>query len=201
VIGTIRGTIIEKQPPYLLLEAGGIGYEIAAPMTTFYHLPDIQQVITLYTHLVIREDAHTLYGFYLERDRRLFRTLIKVNGLGPKSALVILSSMESDQFIQCVLHQELKQLTAIPGIGQKTAQRLLIETKDILSTWETGKISSSESNLASGDRQNKQDAISALLILGYKSKEAKKAIDAIEAPDLSSEALIRAALKQMLIKQ
>lgn len=201
MIGTIRGIIREKQPPYLLLEAGGIGYEIAAPMTTFYHLPEPPQEITLYTHLVIRDDAHTLYGFYLERDRRLFRTLIKVNGIGPKLALTILSAIEPDHFIQCILHQDVEQLNRIPGIGQKTAQRLIVETKDMLSNWSMNTTLSTTFERGSSEHQNKQDAMSALLVLGYKPKEAKHAIDAIREPSSSSEALIRAALKQILKKQ
>ncbi|AAO91065.1 Holliday junction branch migration protein RuvA [Coxiella burnetii] len=198
MIGHLRGIIVEKQPPYLLLEVAGVGYEITAPLSTFYHLPEPQEEILLYTHLIVREDAHTLYGFHNDHERRLFRALIKVNGVGPKLALAILSGIGPDEFVHCVLNQNIDQLVRIPGVGRKTAERLVIETKDGLSRWHTNDTPSPE-GLRSSNTQPTQDAISALMALGYKPQEAKRAIDAIQKPDLSAETLIRLALKQMVL--
>ncbi|WP_100622669.1 Holliday junction branch migration protein RuvA [Candidatus Coxiella mudrowiae] len=198
MIGQLRGIILEKQPPYLLLEVSGVGYEIAAPLSIFQCLPDIGEEIVLYTHLVVREDAHTLYGFHNERDRRLFRALIKVNGVGPKLALTILSGIGLDEFVSCIIKQDIHQLIRIPGIGRKTAERLIIETKDALTSWQLNIISHNETNtpLASST----QDAISALIALGYKPKEAKRAINAVQEPELTSEDLIRQALKKIVAR-
>ena len=190
MIGQLRGIVIKKQPPYLLLEVNGVGYEIAASLSTFQSLPNSQQEVILYTHLSVREDAHTLYGFHAEHDRRLFRALIKVNGVGPKLALTILSGIALDEFIYCVLNQEVERLIKIPGIGRKTAERLIIEIKDTLTSWQLNM------NLAQ-DQKPRKDAISALIALGYKPKEAKYAVDAIKELQLTSEALIRMALKNM----
>lgn len=200
MIGRIRGLIIEKQPPHLLLEVGGLAYEVSAPMTTFYHLPGLQQEVTLYTHLVIREDAHQLYGFYNERDRKLFRSLIKVNGVGPKLALTILSGIEPDYFVQCVLNSDASTLTGIPGIGKKTAERLIMETKDALADWDSAVSSEKIDGLTATPQasQNIQDAISALIALGYKPNEAKRSVMQIHHADYSSEDIIRLALKHML---
>lgn len=200
MIGRMRGLIIEKQPPHLLLEVGGLTYEISAPMTTFYHLPAIQQEVILYTHFVVREDAHQLYGFYNERDRKLFRSLIKVNGVGPRLALTILSGIEPDYFVQCVLNGDSSTLISIPGIGKKTAQRLIMETKDTLTDWQNGTPSEKiNSQLTVSDtNQNIQDAISALITLGYKPSEAKRSVMQIHHVDYSSEDMIRLALKHMV---
>ena len=187
MIGRIRGIILAKQPPYLLLDVNGVGYEITAPLPTFYQLPDVQTEVTLHTHLVVREDAHCLYGFHNEQDRRLFRALIKVNGVGPKLALTILSGIEPAQFIQCVINNTPAPLVNIPGIGRKIAERLIIETKDVLSHWQS---------MYPSD-QSSQDAIHALIALGYKPKEAAQVVNNIQPPEKSSEALIRLALKQM----
>lgn len=200
MIGRMRGLIIEKQPPHLLLEVGGLAYEISAPMSTFYHLPDLQQEVTLYTHLVVREDAHQLYGFYNIRDRKLFRSLIKVNGVGPKLALTILSGIEPDYFVQCVLNGNSSQLVSIPGIGKKTAERLIMETKDALSNWEstTPPAKTGDHTTAAYSNQLIQDAVSALITLGYKPNDAKRSVMQIHHADYSSEDMIRLALKQML---
>ena len=197
MIGRIRGIILAKQPPQLLLEVAGVGYEIAAPMTTFYHLPELHEEAILYTHLIVREDAHILYGFHKESDRRLFRALIKVNGIGPKLALTILSGIESHQFVQCVTMQNTTYLTSIPGVGKKTAERLIMETKDALTAWQADLAPHNAQNDC-GPNQSQQDAISALIALGYKPKDAKRAINNIKQSTLTSEALIRIALKQMV---
>lgn len=197
MIGRIRGIILAKQPPYLLLDVNGVGYEMSAPMPTFYQLPELQEEVILYTHLVVREDAHSLYGFHTEHDRRLFRALIKVNGIGPKLALTILSGIEPSQFIQCVVNNDATQLMVIPGIGRKTAERLIIETKDVLSSWHT---TPNQSSWMTDNREPVQDAIHALIALGYKPKEATQAINHIKQSSVTSEELIRLALKQMITR-
>jgi len=199
MIGRIRGIIIEKQPPHLLLEVGGLAYEILAPMTTFYHLPSLQQEVSLHTHMVVREDAHQLYGFYCEKDRKLFRSLIKVNGVGPKLALTILSGIEPNYFVQCVLNNDASTLTGIPGIGKKTAERLIIETKDALTSWQDD-LAEKTNNYPTVSQTDHsiQDAISALIALGYKPNEAKRSVMQIHHADYSSEDMIRLALKHML---
>ena len=132
MIGLLRGRILDKQPPRLLLDVQGVGYEIDAPMTTFYDLPDVGAEVTLFTHLAVREDAHTLYGFILLSDRDLFRSLLKVNGVGARLALTILSGMESQTFVACVQGGDAAALVKLPGIGKKTAERLIIELRDRL---------------------------------------------------------------------
>jgi Holliday junction DNA helicase RuvA len=119
MIGFIRGILVEKQPPQLLINVGGVGYEIDAPMSTFYHLPDLGQEVTLHTHFIVREDAHLLYGFFTRDERSLFRTLLKVNGVGPRLALTILSSMETNEFIRCVINNDAESLVRLPGVGKK----------------------------------------------------------------------------------
>ena len=136
MIGRLRGILLEKQPPQLLLDLNGICYELQAPMSTFYRLPEIGQSITLYTHLIVREDAHLLYGFSQEHERTLFRTLIKVSGVGPKSALTILSGIEADAFVRCVMDNDVASLSPLPGIGKKTAERLVVEMRDRLADWQ-----------------------------------------------------------------
>lgn len=194
MIGRIRGIILEKQPPSLLIEVNGIGYEVAAPMTTFYHLPENQEEVTLHTHFVVREDAQTLYGFAQSRDRDLFRILIKVNGVGPKLALTILSGMEVNLLLQCVRDNDTNSLVNIPGIGAKTAERLMLELRSALKKYPAFETPESRGTTA---EPASQDAISALTTLGYKPNEAKKAIQRIQRPDLSSEQLIRLALQHM----
>lgn len=195
MIGQLRGTVLSKQPPYLLLDVQGVGYEIAAPMTTFYHLPELNGSITLYTHLVVREDAHQLYGFHRLQDRDLFRTLIKINGVGPKLALTILSGIEPDHFIQCVRQGDTMSLTSIPGVGKKTAERLLMEARDLLQKWQPSESSSASTVFIS---QEVQDALSALTTLGYKPMDAKRIIERVQQPNMKSEQLIRLALQQMV---
>ncbi len=136
MIGRLSGKIIAKTPPELVIDVNGVGYEVFAPMTTFYKLPALHQAVTLFIHHVVREDAQLLFGFHDEQERRLFRALIKVNGVGPKLALTILSGIEAAQFVLCVQAQDCSRLTAIPGIGKKTAERLIIETRDTLSQWD-----------------------------------------------------------------
>lgn len=194
MIATLRGIIQQKSPPYLLIDVNGVGYELQAPMTTFYQLPEEHQSILLHTHLVIREDAHQLYAFIQQSDRDLFRTLIKINGVGPKLALGILSSIEPQQFATAVLHQDVSTLVKIPGIGKKTAERLVIECRDILKKWQP-LLEVTTTTIATDALQ---DALEALTNLGYKPNEAKRAIEKIYQEGKSAEALIRGALQQMV---
>lgn len=187
MISQLHGKIINKTPPLVIIDVGGVGYEVHAPMSTFYHLPDINQTAVLLTHLVIREDAHFLYGFYHDHERSLFRALIKVNGVGPKLALSILSSIETNEFIQCVQNNDISRLIHIPGIGKKTAERLVIETRDALPHWEIQ------------GHHYVQDAISALTALGYKPNEAQRAIKQVQQNGRNTEELIRLALQTMLL--
>lgn len=201
MIGQLRGIILEKQPPQLLLDVHGVAYEIDAPMNTFYRLPDVNQEVVLFTHLVIREDAHHLFGFYTREERALFRTLIKVNGIGPRSGLTILSSIEPNEFVRCIVNNDTASLVCLPGIGKKTAERLIIEMRDRLSNWQPAVLPGLEIQMTQKtgtSNRSMQDAIAALIALGYKPAEASRAISKIENTQLSSEEMIRQALKEMI---
>lgn len=200
MIGLLRGRLLEKSPPDLLLDVSGVGYEIQAPMTTFYALPGIGSEVTLYTHLSVSENLHQLFGFINARDRLLFRTLIKVNGVGPKLAVSILSGMEADDIARYVRDNNTVALTKVPGIGKKTAERLVVELKDRLKNWELPHTATSSQGdilptVAMDDPY--VEAESALIALGYKPAEASKMIAQASRsrPDASSEELIRLALK------
>lgn len=198
MITHLCGTLLDKKAPLLTIDVGGIGYEIYAPMSTFYQLPDVGNKITLLTHFVVREDAHLLFGFHSEQERKLFRTLIKVNGVGPKLALTILSGMETDHFVHCIHAQDATSLTHIPGIGKKTAGRLIVEMKDALSQWNMSiKMDTSSQTELANPNQVILDAMNALTALGYKPNEAKNAISKVHQPNHSNEQLIRLALQQM----
>ena len=204
MIGRLRGTLAEKQPPHLILDVNGLGYELEVPMTTLYRLPSIGEPITLHTHLVVREDAQLLYGFIGKRDRDFFRELIRLNGVGPKLALALMSSLEVDELVRCVQAQDTSALTKVPGVGKKTAERLLVELKDRFKAWETvPAMFALVPNQPGGPdaapvATAENDAVSALISLGYKPQEASKAISAIKEKGLSSEDLIRRALKGMI---
>jgi Holliday junction DNA helicase RuvA len=207
VIGRLRGTLLEKLAPEVLIECGGIGYEVTMPMTSIYALPELNEQAIIYTHFVVREDAQLLYGFANKIERRLFRLVIKVNGVGPKLGLAILSSMSADQFVSCVAHDDLTSIVKIPGVGKKTAERLLIEMRDRLKDWQ---VTHTSSPLASGTlpielhHENtfvtnaKGDAINALVSLGYSQQQAEKSIRNVFKAESTSEDLIRDALKSML---
>nr|WP_239481955.1 Holliday junction branch migration protein RuvA [Pseudomonas insulae] len=200
VIGRLRGTLAEKQPPSLILDVNGVGYELEVPMTTLYRLPGVGEPVTLHTHLVVREDAHLLYGFYEKRDRELFRELIRLNGVGPKLALALMSGLEVDELVRCVQAQDTSALIKVPGVGKKTAERLLVELKDRFKAWETMPaiaplVAEPRGGAAVSSAEN--DAVSALITLGFKPQEASRAVAAIQEPGLSSEELIRRALKGM----
>lgn len=200
MIGRLRGTLAEKQPPYLLLDVGGVGYEVEVPMTTLYRLPAQGEIVTLHTHLVVREDAHLLYGFGEKRERELFRELIRLNGVGPKLALALMSSLEVDELVRCVQAQDTAALVKVPGVGKKTAERLLVELKDRFKAWESlpGIAPLALPNQAAVVASAEADAVSALVALGFKPQEASRAVAAVEGEDLSSEELIRRALKGMV---
>ena len=196
MIGRLTGILLEKQPPYILLDVQGVGYELDAPMSTFYQLPALGEQTTLHTHMVVREDAQLLYAFSAKRDRALFRELIRLNGVGPKLALALMSGLEVDELVRAVQAQDTSALVRVPGVGKKTAERLLVELKDKFKAWET--IPGSFKPLVTGvaaPASTTADAVSALISLGYKPQEASKAVAAVEEEGLSSEELIRRALK------
>ncbi len=196
MIGLLRGRVLHKQPPFLLLDVNGVGYELEAPMSTFYALPLGDDEITLYTHLTVREDAHILYGFSAESDRALFRALLKVNGVGGKMALGILSGMTADEFAMTVSAGDVAAMTKIPGVGKKTAERLIIEMRDRMD-----KLGSSSSTLVggkalSGGAANPlDDAMSALMALGYKAADVQRMTKGLDTEDLATEEIIRLALQ------
>lgn len=201
MIGKIRGIILEKQPPQMVVDVQGVGYEIDAPMSTFYQLPDVGKEVNLFTHFVVREDAHHLYGFYTNDERHLFRTLLRVNGVGPRLALTILSSTSADEFVRCVLNNDTESLVRMPGVGKKTAERLVIEMRDKLANW-TQSPASEGATIAKPDKNGRhqilQDAISALISLGYKQHEASRTVTKIDDGAASSEELIRRALREIM---
>jgi len=198
MIGRLQGVLVEASPPDVLLDVQGVGYELQVPMSTFYALPAEGQVC-LYTHLSIREDAHQLYGFASQGERELFRSLIKVNGVGPKLGLAILSGMDSQEFIRVVQRDDLAALQRLPGIGKKTAERLLIEMRDKLAHWipAHAEIAAVPAGQATGSKAL-EEAESALVALGYKPKEANRAVAAVAEEGMPSQELIRLALKAMV---
>lgn len=202
MIGRIRGNLVHKQPPDILVEVGGVGYEIQVPMTTLFQLPELGAEVSLVTHFVVREDAQLLYGFIDDRDRQLFRQLIKVSGVGPKLALTILSGMDSMSFARCVQRDDISALVALPGVGKKTAERLLVEMRDKLKDWLV-QMEGSEglpgAVVIEPVADLVADAEGALIALGYKPAEAAKVVAAVNDEDvIDSEELIRRALKFMV---
>lgn len=199
MIGSLRGKLIDKAPPTLLIEVAGIGYEVDAPISTCFQLPDVGAEVFIYVHMVVREDAQLLYGFASQSERTLFRNLIKVNNVGPKLALAILSSLEPALFIQCVMDQDVSSLVRVPGVGKKTAERLIIEMKDRLES-----LSQSDSGVAITSQilmnrqpDAKSDALSALVALGYKPNQARSALGKMDETIESSEDMIKFALQNM----
>ncbi len=197
MIGRLRGEIVLKQPPFLMLDVNGVGYEIEAPMSTFYELPAVGENIVLFTHLMIRDDAHVLYAFYQEQERLLFRTLLKISGVGGKMALAILSGMNAGEFSLCIQNEDVTALVRIPGVGKKTAQRLIIEMKDKLVITGSAQTSSATAS-AAVQESPASEAVSALVALGYRPVEANRLVKSVEAEGLGSEELIRAALQSLI---
>lgn len=207
MIGRLRGILLEKQPPEVLLEVAGVGYEVQLPMSSFYSLPELGLEAVIYTHFIVREDAQLLYGFADTHERAMFRELIKVNGVGPKLALAILSGMSANEFVQCIHNDAVNTLVKLPGVGKKTAERLLVEMKDRLKNWSGADLlTSGPEDMASADKPPqqlvgdnvKEEACSALLALGYKPAVAEKVIKQVYQPEMDCEALIRSALKSMV---
>jgi Holliday junction DNA helicase RuvA len=200
MIGFIRGKLIVKQPPQLLVDVGGVGYELDAPMSTFYGLPATGAEVALFTHLVVREDAHVLFGFGTERERRMFRELLKVSGIGPKLALSLLSGINVDELLLCVASGDVDSLVRIPGVGRKTAERLLIELRDRVKGF--GDVSYLPQVVGSPSHAAgvQSEAFSALVALGYKPVEVTKLLKNIDASVQSVEEIIRHALKAAVAK-
>ncbi|WP_076536396.1 Holliday junction branch migration protein RuvA [Shewanella sp. UCD-KL21] len=205
MIGRLCGLVVEKQAPEIVLDVNGVGYELQVPMTSFYELPELNHTAMLYTHFVVREDAQLLYGFITKQERALFRLLIKTNGVGPKLALTILSGMTAGEFVNCVERDDIVTLVKLPGVGKKTAERLVIEMRDKLkSLLEASAGSEREFALQSNyqpavvENNAEEDAIAALVSLGYKPAQASKAVITAYSDGMTSEVLIKAALKSML---
>jgi Holliday junction DNA helicase RuvA len=197
VIGHLRGRLAAKHPPQLLVDVGGVGYEVEAPMSTFYTLPAVGAEVSLHTHLVVREDAHVLFGFGTERERGLFRELIKVSGVGPRIALGILSGVSVDEFHRCVETQDAASLTRVPGVGRKTAERLMIEMRDRLKALAGTPfdVKSTAVSTQQAPATPHAEAFSALVSLGYKPAEVTRLLQKVDAAAATTEELIRHALR------
>ncbi|GEA10319.1 Holliday junction branch migration protein RuvA [Alteromonas sp. KUL49] len=206
MIGRIRGTLIEKQPPQILVDVSGVGYEVQLPMTNFYELPAVGEEVVVHTHFVVREDAQLLFGFTDKVSRELFRELIKANGVGPKLGLAILSGMSASQFLNNVQNEDVSALVSLPGIGKKTAERLVVELKDRLKKFGQNQQIDMPPPLADDGDNNtivalndaREEAQSALVALGYKPAQASKLVESVYQENMDSESLIREALKAAL---
>jgi holliday junction DNA helicase RuvA len=192
MIGFLKGTLAGKHPPQLLVEVGGVGYEVEAPMSTFYQLPETGQPVHLLTHLLVREDAHVLFGFATEAERQMFRSLIRISGVGARIALAILSGISVEAFARCVQTEDVASLTRIPGVGRKTAERLIVEMRDRLK--QTGSALAQAMPAAVGGTPV-DEAFGALVALGYRPPEAQRLLKLVEGKAESTEELIRAALQ------
>ncbi|CZF79701.1 Holliday junction ATP-dependent DNA helicase RuvA [Grimontia celer] len=209
MIGRLRGILLEKQPPEILLEVNGVGYEVSMPMSCFYELPEVGEEAIVYTHFVVREDAQLLYGFNTTIERALFREVIKANGVGPKLGLAILSGMTATQFVDSVEREDVSTLVKIPGVGKKTAERLVIEMRDRLKNWHAfdlftphadaaARRAASNETVVAASNDPKDEAISALIALGYKAAQAEKVVKQVAVDGMKSEAIIRDALRSMV---
>lgn len=194
MIAWLKGELLEKQVPSLLINVNGVGYELEAPMSTFYELPSVGETVTVFVHMVVREDAQLLFGFTSKQQREMFRSLIRVNGVGPKVALAVLSTLSAQELMQCMANEDVTQLCRVPGIGKKTAQRLVVEMKDRLEK-EFGEVAL-EFSAGESSSSNTRDAVDALVALGYKNAEASRVVKTLDA-SLSSEELIRKALRSL----
>lgn len=190
MIGRLRGVLLEKTPPFVLVDVNGVGYEVEVPMSTFYNLPAVGEVVTLLTQFIVREDAQLLFGFGTDRERSIFRQLLKVNGVGAKSALSILSGLSVEDLIRAITLQEAGMLTRIPGVGKKTAERLLLELKDKFSMLDGVSLGTAK------PQSSNADVLTALLALGYNEREALAAVKHVPA-DAAIEEGIRLALKSL----
>ncbi len=196
MIGRISGTLLQKEPPVLLVDTGGVAYELSAPMSTFYDLPAVGEKVTLHTHLVVREDAQLLYGFSRDSQRRLFRGLLKISGIGPRVALALLSGLSDRELVACIAREDVSRITQVPGIGRKTAERLIVEMRDkIPEGLERTGLSGDDNTVPVKDAVG--EAVSALVALGYKPIEANRAICSVTTKGLKSDEIIREALRTM----
>ncbi len=193
MIGSIRGRLAFKQAPQIIVECAGVGYEIETPMSTFLELPGIGTDVFLFTHLLVRDDAHTLFGFSTEAEKGLFRSLLKISGVGAKMGLAVLSSMSVEGFARCVQHEDTAMLVKIPGVGRKTAERLIIEMRDRILEPDSG-VPASGRSIETTDARG--EAFDALVALGYKPVEAKRLLGSFDTATLSAEEMIRGALKK-----
>jgi Holliday junction DNA helicase RuvA len=196
VIGFLKGRLAVKQPPMLMVDVNGVGYEMEAPMSTFYGLPATGEPVALFTHLVVREDAHILYAFGTDGERRLFRGLLKVSGVGPKIALGILSGASVEDFLRTIEAEDVAMLTRIPGIGRKTAERVIIEMRDNVKKLSMPAAGGTPAGVGMGTATTPQsEAFSALIALGYKPPEVVRLLKSVDEPDLATTEIIRRALK------
>lgn len=193
MIGSLRGRLVAKHAPHIVLECNGIGYEVETPMSTFLDLPKAGAELFLHTHFLVREDAQILYGFATEEERELFRTLLKINRVGAKMALGVLSAMTANDFRRCVEYEDAAMLSKVPGIGKKTAERLIMEMRD-----KVGNVGSPQlpGQTVTVDASPKSEATDALVALGYKVNEVNKLLDKLDIEDHSAEDIIRQALRQ-----
>ncbi len=199
MIGRLTGVIAAKEPPALLLDVNGVGYEIEAPLSTFCDLPAKGERVTLHTHLVVRDDAHLLFGFLREPDRRLFRSLLKVNGIGPRVALAILSGLNHADLLDALINEDVARLTRVPGVGRKTAERLVVELRDKAAILGAIGLGANDADRPAGRAADPEsEAVHALVALGYRPPEAARAVQGVRETGLASEELIRRALKSML---
>jgi len=199
MIGFLRGTLHEKQAPQVVIDVNGLGYVVETPMSSFFDLPAMGEQVMLRTHLVVREDAHILYGFLTEQERALFRSLIKVNGVGPKVALAILSGVSVGDFCSWISDDNVAALVRIPGIGKKTAERLVLDMRDRLPEQTSGSAGVT-TGLTAKALSPVDEAVSALVALGYKQSDAEKRVRAVANDDANSEQLIRSALQSAIKK-
>jgi Holliday junction DNA helicase RuvA len=202
MIGRLKGVVLERRPPHLLLDVGGVGYELEAPLSVFFDLPADGEAVELHTHLVVREDAHLLFGFRQRAERDLFRTLIRVSGVGPKLALTLLSGIEAPRFVRCVQEGDVATLTRLPGVGKKTAERLVVEMRDRIATAfadafpaEPGAEPAPSPPGAEGVARIAEEAEGALVALGYRPAEAARMVGAVLEDGLSTEEVLRRALR------
>lgn len=204
MIGKLKGIIEEKNAPDLLIDCNGVCYEVQMPLTSFYQLPEVGQAAAVFIHFVVREDAQLLYGFATKTERLLFRQLIKTNGVGPKLALTVLSGMSAEQFVRCVLNDDASTLVKLPGVGKKTADRLIIELRDRLKDWGVESVPNASSapniidEVFEAPASAFDDAVSALMALGYTNAQATKSVKRVYTETASSEDLIKQALRAML---
>lgn len=193
MIGSLRGRLARKQPPRIILECGGVGYEIETPLSTFLELPEMGSEVFLHTHLVVREDAQTLFGFHSEEEKTLFRTLLKISGVGAKMGLAILSGMTVSDFRRCVEYEDTAMLVKIPGVGRKTAERLIIEMRDRIDNMPAG---SGIGKAGTTPSHPRNEAYDALISLGYRANEVNRLLGKLDIAEKSAEDIIRLALRQ-----